>query len=115
MRYGRHDCCTVARGWALAVTGIDVFGGDSYANLKDGMEKLAALGHEDHTGLFAAVFRRVPKLRLREGDIAVLPGGDGTAALGIVQSGGETIWCFGPGGAWVCPLTAAEYGFEVRA
>ena len=109
--YGAHDCCTVAAGWVQAATGRDVLRGHSYANLRDGLRQLAAHGLSGHVDIFARVLPQIATLRLVAGDIAVLDGFD-LPALGIVQPGGESVWCFGPDGAGTVPLTAAKYGFR---
>lgn len=111
--YGRHDCCTVAARWVLLRTEIDVLQGHRYKSLADGRRQLEAAGLKSHVELFEMALPGKTTLSLVAGDIAVLPGRSRIAALGIVQRGGERIWCFGPEGAGSVPLDAAKRGFGV--
>lgn len=111
-RRGRHDCVTIGARWVQHQAGIDVLEGHTYSSLAEGMRKLEAHGLASHADIFARKLARVEKLRLVAGDLAVVPEGD-TVMIGIVMSGGERVWCFGPRGAASCPITTALYGFEV--
>ena len=113
-KYGRHDCCTVAARWVLLATERDVLRGHRYTSLADGRRQMKEAGVKNHVDIFALSLPKKPRLMLVAGDIAVMPG-DRMAALGIVQPGGERVWCFGPDGVGTAPLTAAKYGFGVRA
>lgn len=112
-RYGRHDCCTVAAAWIMLCGGPDVLHGRRYTSLRDGLERAAAEGHDDHLPWLEEACARIPVLMARAGDLVVylqarLP------AVGIVRPGGEDALYIGPSGARIAAITDADYCLRVR-
>ncbi len=97
-RAGRHDCALFAAGAIHAQTGFDpahLWRGQ-YRNLDEGYALLRGAGFEDPAAFVAARCEEIAPARAAAGDIAVLAGDDGTAALGVVQ--GAMVYCLRPSG-----------------
>lgn len=95
---GTHDCALFTAGAVEAMTSID-FAAEwrgRYKTLKGGQRALKKAGFADHVALAAALFEAVPPAFAHRGDIAVVTGADGVAALGIVQ--GEGVYVLKPEG-----------------
>ena len=109
---GQNDCALFAAGAVKAMTGQDFARGfRGYRTTKGGLKKLMAKGFEDHVALAASVLEEIPPAFAQVGDVAVVPGDDGTDALGIVQ--GEMIYVSAPTGRALVPLTSATRAFRV--
>lgn len=112
---GRIDCMLFAAGAVRVMTGTDLaddFRG-RYTTLKGGLRVLKRSGYADHVALIDALLgERVGWMALRSGDIAALPGDDGTAAIGVVT--GDLIRCLAAnGGIGPVSLDAALYGWRI--
>ena len=109
---GKADCALFAAGAVKAMTGQDFAHGFlGYRTTKGGLKKLMAKGYADHVALAASVLEEIPPAFAQVGDVAVVPGDDGTDALGIVQ--GEMIYVSAPAGRGLVPLTSATRAFRV--
>lgn len=112
---GQFDCMLFGAGGVEAVTGTDPaadFRG-RYTTLKGGFRVLKNAGFLDHIACIDAHFARIPRAQAIGGDLAAVPGEDGTAAVGIVQ--GTLIYVLGPeGGLSLAPIEAALAVWEVR-
>lgn len=110
---GEHDCALFAAGAVTAMTGVDLAADwrGAYASLPAGLRALRKAGFDDHIALVARQFKPIHPAFAQVGDIAVLEGDDGFAALGIVQ--GERIYVLRPDGIATLPLTDAKEAFRV--
>ncbi|MCB2130907.1 MAG: hypothetical protein KDE03_18020 [Rhodobacteraceae bacterium] len=97
-RPGQHDCALFVAGAVEVMTGHDFGRGwrGKYRSLEAGQKLAEAQGYADHTAIFAALCPDVAPSFAQVGDIMVMPGPDGTDALGVLQ--GEVVFCLHPGG-----------------
>lgn len=106
-------CAEFAAGAVEAMTGqpLGIQWRGKYRTVSAGLKALKAGGYADHIALVADMFDEIPPAFARPGDIAVLPGDDGIAALGIVQ--GSHIYVQSAGGVGAVLLTDAIRAFRV--
>ena len=112
---GRFDCMLFAAGAVRVMTGTDLaadFRG-RYTTLAGGLRILKRRGYADHVALIDDLLgERVGWMALRSGDIAAVPGYDGTPAIGVVT--GDLIRCLAAdGGVGPVALDAALYGWRI--
>lgn len=109
----RPVCAEFAAGAVEAMTGkpLGLQWRDQYPTVKAGLKAVKEAGYEDHVALVADMFEAIPPAMACPGDIAVLPGDDGIAALGIVQ--GPNIYVQAKDGIGAVPLTRAVAAFRV--
>lgn len=112
---GRFDCMLFAAGAVRVMTGTDLAADyrGRYSTLKGGLRVLKRLGYADHVALIDALLGdRVGWMALRSGDVAAVPGDDGTPAIGVVT--GDLIRCLAAdGGLATVSLDAALFGWRV--
>lgn len=112
---GKFDCMLFAAGGVRVMTGTDLaaeFRG-RYTTLRGGFRILKKAGFPDHLALIDdRVGPRLGWMALRTGDVAAVPGDDGTPAIGIVT--GDLVHCLAPvGGLGAVPLDAALCGWRI--
>lgn len=111
-RYGQHDCALFAAGAVAAMTGTDhADGWRGYGDLPSGLRRLRAAGHDDHVAFVASILPEIHPVRAMPGDVAVMPGDGGVAALGIVQGAG--VYALRPQGIAVLPRGQMLRAFRV--
>jgi hypothetical protein len=110
---GAHDCALFTAGAVAAMTSIDHAEGwrGRYKTLKGGQRALKKAGIADHVALVASLFDEVAPAFAHRGDIAVVAGADGIAALGIVQ--GEGVYVLKPEGLAVIRRSEMKRAFRV--
>ncbi|WP_415183527.1 DUF6950 family protein [Phaeovulum sp.] len=82
-----------------------------YRTLKAGLNQLQKTEFADHVTIAAARYPEIHPARAAVGDIAVVEGDDGMAALGLVQ--GELIYVLRRDGLATLPLTSARRAFRI--
>ncbi len=88
MAPGQYDCALFVAGAVEAQTGTDhasAFRG-KYKTLRGGLRKLKQMGHADHVALIGAHLAEIHPSMANPGDIAVVPGDETGAALGVFLS-----------------------------
>lgn len=112
-RPGQHDCALFAAGAVEAMTGADLASAwrGSYRRLEDGLAALQAAGFEGLPALAAACFPEVAPALAQAGDLAVLPGDETGAALGVVQ--GPAVYVLDPRGLAVVSRLHMKKAFRV--
>lgn len=112
---GHHDCCLFGAGAIEAQTGIDLAADwrGRYSTFVGGRRVLRQAGYADHVALIATHLREAPVIEACEGDIAILPTGDGDA-VGVVQ--GAAVYVLAQTGRiGLAPMTAAHRLFKLGA
>lgn len=112
-RPGLHDCALFVAGAVEAMTGVDAAAQwrGTYRSLEDGQQALLRAGFADHVELVAAYFPEVHPAQAAVGDLAVLPGAYGRAALGVVQ--GASVYVLQPSGGALVNRLHIERAFRV--
>jgi len=115
IRPGHHDCCLFGAGAIEAQTGIDLAAGwrGRYSTFAGGRRVLRQAGYADHVALIAAHLREAPVIEAAEGDIAIVPTGDGDA-VGVAQ--GAAVYVLSQTGRiGLVPMTAVHRLFQLGA
>lgn len=109
---GKHDCALFAASAVDAMTGHDYAAPyrGRYKTTKGGYRILRKDGFENHVALAAAHLEEIAPAFARPGDLAVIPTDEGPS-LGVVQ--GERVYCLGPTGLGLLPLSSATRAFRV--
>lgn len=112
-RPGSHDCALFVAGAVEAMTGVDVAAQwrGTYRSLDEGRVVLGRAGFADHVALVAAHLPEVHPAQANVGDLAALPGADGSPALGVVQ--GASVYVLQPSGMALVNRLQIERAFRV--
>lgn len=112
-RPGAHDCILFASGARAALTGVNPMQGwaGRYTTIEGGLELARALGCADPFAHVLDGLAEIPVSFAGVGDIVVLDGIDGPAALGVVM--GDLVATVGLRGREIAPLTAARQAWRV--
>lgn len=107
-RPGQFDCIIFAAGVRLAVRGEDLmapFRG-RYGSIEEGFALAAEAGFADPFEGVVQGLEEIAPAFAQVGDLALLDGADGLAAMGVVQ--GWMIACLHPRGAGLVAITEAK-------
>ncbi len=111
--FGARDCALFVAGAVEAMTGIDYAAEyrGRYNTLQGGLHRVRASGYLDHIDMVASLFKEIPRMQAKVGDIAVIDGEDGGLALGVV--GGSRIFVRHKAGLSTVDLTVIKRAFEI--